>query len=382
MEACKNLGYRIIAVDLDARAPGFGLSDIKIIESITEYRKIYAILLRTLLDSPIVGVGCRSYGKASVASAYLAEKLGLTGSPLEVVKKFYHKFHLKKILAEHHVPIPRQALFSKKKKDIENLSLNYPLVAKPVRGESKQGIRVIENKKELLSFGAKLEEEYSLEEFVDGKEFTVLGFVQNGTFHLVSVSDKVTTETPPFLELAHILPCSQSDIIGEIRFQCQRIASIMGLKNSPMVAEFKSNHKKNIFLIEAVPEIGGEYLADWLVLKHFDYNYFEDYVRLITDKEIKLYNKNKNIKHETWIRYLACPKGKYTVKKYMNLETTEKLDLFFDRIFHTEGSSIESIKGNSARLRVSGFTKKINPNREKFIPNKTFHMEAIIEPID
>lgn len=382
LEAIKILGYKIIAIDKDSKAIGFSLADLKIIESITEYRKIYSILVHTFLDAPIVAIGCRSYGKARIAAAYLAEKLKVIDSSLETIKKFYNKYYLKKILSENKVPIPLQVLFNKNQKNIQNLSLNYPIVAKPVKGFSKKGIQLIQNKKELLSFSSLWEEEYVLEEYIDGKEFTVLGFVQNGVFHLVSVSEKITTSTAPFLELAHILPSSQPELIGEIRLHCQRIASIMKLNNSPLVAEFKSNSKKNLFLIEVVPEIGGEYLADWLVLKHYNYNFFEDYVRLITGEKLKLYNKEKISKQETWIRYLACPPGKYILKDYLPIQTNEKLDVFFDRIFYMPESVVDSSMGNNSRLRVFGFQKKINPYKEKFIPNKTYHWEAQLEPIN
>jgi biotin carboxylase len=382
LEACNRAGFRTIAVDKDPKAPGFSISDLKVIESITEYRKIYAILLRTLLDSPILGVGCRSFGKATMAASYLAEKLGLLSSPLEVIKKFYHKYNLKELLSQNNVPIPKQFILNSKKKDFDLLGLKYPLIAKPVRGESKQGIFLIHSSKELLSWKKKFKEEYAFEEFITGKEFTVLGFAQNGKFHLISVSDKVTTDYPPFLEIAHVLPCSQPDIIGEIRFQCQRIVSVTGLVNSPLVAEFKMDSKKNIFLIEVVPEIGGEFLADWIIPKHYEYNYFDDYVRLITGQDLKLFNKNKKQKHETWIRYLASPPGKYRILEYKNIDSPEKIDIFYDRIFYPEGMEIDTASGNSSRMRVFGFIKSPSLSREFFSPQKTFHVEAELEPID
>ncbi len=378
IEACIRKGYKTIVVDKNPKAPAFALADIKIIESITEYRKIYLLLLKAIFNSTIAGIGCRSYGKANSTLAYLSEKLNLVGSPLFSVKKFYHKYHLKSLLERYKIPIPEQVLFIPNQKFFISQTY-FPCIAKPVSGESKRGIFFFENKTDLEKFLQNIQEEYTIEKFIEGKEITVLGFVQNRKFHLVSISDKITTNFPPFLELAHILPSSFPDLVGEIRFTCQQIVNITGLINSPLVAEFKVDSKKNIYLIEVIPEIGGEFLAEMLVKKHYEYDYFEDYVRLITGQKLILHKfKKKNL--ETWIRYLSPLQGRYMLNSIIETPISEKLDIFYDRTFLMPNTIIDSNNGNSSRIRVIGFQKRPNPFRENFIPNKTFHLEAILEP--
>ncbi|MCX7997678.1 MAG: hypothetical protein N3A69_01840, partial [Leptospiraceae bacterium] len=176
-----------------------------------------------------------------------------------------------------------------------------------------------------------------------------------------------------------ILPSSFPDLLGEIRFTCQQVVNITGLINSPLVAEFKVDDKKNIYLIEVMPEIGGEFLAELLLKKHYDYDYFDDYVRLITGQKLMLHKfKRRNI--ETWIRYLAPTKGRYVLKSILETTPSEKLDVFYDRTFILPEALIDSQKGNSSRIRVVGFQKNPNPFRENFIPNKTFHMEPVLQP--
>lgn len=378
IEAGIRNGFRTIVVDKDPKAPAFTIADIKIIESITEYRRIYLLILKAIFNSTIAGIGCRSFGKATWTWAYLCEKLGLVGSPLFTVKKFYHKFHLKALLGKYKIPIPEQILVIPKQKLVIPEKF-FPCVAKPVIGESKRGIDFFENFSELEKFLKNIEEEYILEKFIEGKEITVLGLVQNRKFHLVSISDKVTTSFSPYLELAHILPTSFPDLLGEVRFVCQQIVNITGLINSPLVAEFKVDDKKNIYLIEVTPEIGGEFIAELLLKKHYDYDYFDDYIRLITGQKLILH-KFKKRNFETWIRYLAPPPGRYVLKSIIETIPQEKLDIFYDRTFVLPESIVDSKQGNSSRIRVVGFQKTINPFRESFIPNKTFHLEAILEP--
>ncbi|MCX7999538.1 MAG: hypothetical protein N3A69_11415, partial [Leptospiraceae bacterium] len=71
VEACIRNGFKTIVVDKNPKAPAFSIADIKIIESVTEYRKIYLLLLKAFFYSSIAGIGCRSFGKANWTLAYL-----------------------------------------------------------------------------------------------------------------------------------------------------------------------------------------------------------------------------------------------------------------------------------------------------------------------
>jgi hypothetical protein len=93
----------------------------------------------------------------------------------------------------------------------------------------KKGIKIIENINDFKKV-YKNKQNIFLEEFIDGKEFTVLGFVFKSKFYIVSVSDKITTNYPPYLEIAHVLPTRFPNFIGEIKLIMQRIINLTGLE--------------------------------------------------------------------------------------------------------------------------------------------------------
>ncbi len=376
LEACRRAGYKSITIDKNTVSPGFAFSDLKIVESITEYRKIYSILLKTVLNAPLVGVGCRSYGKATLSLAYLSEKLGLPGNGWDVVKKFSNKATLNRFLKENGISVPHQISLAQALEE----DVNFPLICKPALGDGKKGILKLNSKKELQKISSKISSGSYLEEFIEGKEFTILGFVQKGKFHLVSVSDKITTNYPPFLEVAHILPSSQPDLTGEFKFLCQRISTLTGLMNGPLVAEFKVDSRKNIFLIEVAPEVGGEYLAEQLLPHHYGYDYFADYVRLLVGEDIHLYNKKKKIPKETLIRFLAPPEGKYKFIDFKMESSNPNPLVFFEKTLKLKGDVCESSVGNSSRIHVTGYSRPLSLPRE-FEPTKTIDREVILEPI-
>ncbi|MCB1142190.1 MAG: ATP-grasp domain-containing protein [Leptospiraceae bacterium] len=358
LEACDKFGYPVISIDKNESSPGFHLSKIKVIESIHEYRKIYNSLLKILLDAPIVGVGCRSYGKAVISASYLAEKFEVPGNSNSIIKKFYNKALLKKFLSENGISIPPQFLLE----EITSAnpgSIEFPLIAKPINSEAKKGIELIPNEKILSQFIRRQKSKYYFEEFIDGPEFTVLGFVQNNQFQLVSVTDKYTTSYPPFLEIAHVIPTSYPEFIGEIILYCKRIAQVTGLENGPMVAEFKANKLGQLFLIEVMPEIGGEYLAEKLLNSYSGYNYFEDYLKLILGEKIQLFDRNKKRKFKSVIQFIVPEEGKNIFKGFQNRGDYERsIKIYFDKILKKENEYVDPSFGNSSRVRVVGYTIK------------------------
>lgn len=355
----KELGFRVIAIDQNPKAVGFLYADIRIIQSVLDYRKIYSCLLKLFLEEPIVGIGVRSYGKAVLTASYLAEKLELVGTKLEVLKKFYNKKTMKAYLGENGILVPRAFSwrgFRSMSKFLQTLT--FPCILKPVDTEAKIGIELFTKPEELQERLSKIKMQYNsflLEEFVDGFEVTVLGFVENKKFQLVSVSDKVTTSYPPFLELSHQLPTSQIKSLGELRLICQQIVSLTDLDNSPLVAEFKITSRGEIYLIEVMPEVGGEYLADYLIKEYYSYDYFKNYIQLLLGNPISPVETNARRKSEilSQICFIAPPKGE---SKFISIHSSDGFEgnIFLNQSLKKIGEILNTKNGNSCRVQVIG----------------------------
>ena len=147
----KELGLKIIAVDQNRDAIGFQHSEIKIIQSLHDFRKIYAAILKLFLPEPIVGVGVRSYGKAVLTASYLAEKLDLVGTNPTSMKKFYNKKLMKTFLGKCGVSVPTSYTWQYLR-DFPKLvkTISYPCILKPVDNIAKLGIEVFHSSDSLL----------------------------------------------------------------------------------------------------------------------------------------------------------------------------------------------------------------------------------------
>lgn len=86
ISAAIKLGYSVISVDRNNHAPGLSVSSLRIMESVTEYRKILKTVSEIPLQGKILGIGTRSYGKATYTASYIADKLKLRYASLESVE--------------------------------------------------------------------------------------------------------------------------------------------------------------------------------------------------------------------------------------------------------------------------------------------------------
>ena len=365
----KELGLKIIAVDQNRDAIGFQHSEIKIIQSLHDFRKIYAAILKLFLPEPIVGVGVRSYGKAVLTAAYLAEKLDLVGTNLTNMKKFYNKKLMKAFLGKCGVTVPTSYTWQYLR-DFPKLvkTVSYPCILKPVDNIAKLGIEIFRSSNSLLERLTQLKaknDKFLLEEFIEGAELTVLGFAQNRKFTLVSISDKITTTFSPFLELSHRLPTIQEKVKGELKLICQNIIQLTELDNSPIVAEFKVTARGEIYLMEIMPEIGGEYLADFLIPEFYSYDYFKNYVRLLLKEPIEAVN-TKSIRKKNSISqicFIAPPEGSSKLASINRIGLNLEEKVFLMESLKEVGSVLNTKEGNACRVQVIGVSasNKIKP---------------------
>lgn len=357
IQTSNDLNLMVITVDKNDLAPGFEQSQVKILESTHEYRKVLNALEHIPFTTPIVAVGCRSFGKANYTAAYIADKLKLPGSPPRMVRLFLNKKSYLEKLAKFGLRIP--TIYNwESKSELNKLiqQLPYPLILKPVSGSGKKGIEFFNNQAELKT---RINKEYPdpdkniLQDYIHGSEITVLGFVDQEGFHLLSASDKWTTSYPPFLEKAHSLPTEHTSYLGEIHVYMNNIAKHLGLKNTALLAEFKIDQEGNLYLLEAAPEVGGEYIADHLIPAYYGINYFQIFTKLLLgDFSISLLPKPPKINHKACVVYSIPPEDSSTVTSLEKFTTKNYETLVYEENLKEVGFKANIKNGNHCRPKV------------------------------
>jgi len=197
-----------------------------------------------------------------------------------------------------------------------------------------------------------------VEEYLDrGIEITVLGATHNGIYRNLFVTSKtISNEAPMFAEIMHRYPASiPQETYLEIQRIMQTIVDCAGLGTSPMVSEFLFRQNK-LYLIEAAPEIGGEFLADHAFLASTGINYFDWLIRLLTEVSMP---QVPTPERSAIVRFIL-PRAGIFLGLQFPAWLRELPGFLFERQLVVSGRATSLESGNLERLAAFGLTGPLN----------------------
>ncbi|MFC1669139.1 ATP-grasp domain-containing protein [Spirochaetota bacterium] len=353
----KKIGFHIIGVDQNPTAPGFLLCDLKIQESIGNYKDIYKILREMLVDGKICGIMSKSYGVAIKTTSYLTEKFNIPFLPFKRSDDFINKKIMKSIFKKNSILTPRQYIINRK--DNFNIpgNISFPLICKPAIGHAKIGVTYIKNESKMMKILNKSEsiKSFIFEEYVRGDEIIAAGIIYNKKYYLIDIIDKTTTPLPNFVDIMHTSPSKHFDLQKEITNIGQSITDSFDITNSPMIMELVVTGDKELHLIEAVPEFGGEFIPDILIPNRNGYNFIGQFVKAMTGNGFKPPSPGIG-KNSVIIKYITGEEGILTS---CNPEAPMKMKgVIFTRIFKEIGSKVIPPRTNHDRIGVIAVKSK------------------------
>ena len=377
IRAANRLGYKVIAVDRNLRAPGFEEANLHMYCSVLRPKKILRNLENHLhINGELIGVGCRSFGRANYSAALIAKHLALPGLDPKKLNVFQDKRKLKKLMLKLGIPTAHSYVLSKKESETKpSLTRwqNYlPLVARPTVGHGKQGVQLLDRVEDLRRFvneqkSQGFAENFLLDKYIEGREVNVMGFVNHGRFQLVCITDKhVANYSSQFIELSHHYPTElKPELLEKLCDHIQRICDAASIENSPFVAEFllcEFDEQMPVCMIECSPEIGGEYLADWLIPAAMNRDYFKDLIRIYTGEKVKFEEGYSEAAAQVSIRFIAQSDGRLKRLEFPpNLVKRE--DFLFAYYLKKAGDRTSLKRGNLDRLAVFGLRTPIDKPR-------------------
>jgi biotin carboxylase len=348
----KKLGFHVIGVDASASAPGFYHCDLKIQESVENYDAIYKILIELLVDGEIHGVMTKSYGPAIKTTSYLADKFKVPFLPFAMCDGFIDKNRMKSIFRDHSILTPDQINLTPRMRLEKIPASAYPIIIKPKVGHAKTNVRMAGNSAELKKYCEpqdRIDENFILEKFIAGDEIIAAGIIHNKKYYLVEITDKKTSFPPYFIDMMHIAPSRYAHLFPEVESIGQTVADAFDIERSPLIMEFVIDNDRRPYLIEAVPEFGGEFLPDVLIPASASYNIIREAIKSMTNRGFKPPQALKN-RNAVVVRYITGQKG---VLASCNPDGPRNIrSTLFSRIFKEIGSTINDPVTNHDRIGV------------------------------
>ena len=218
-----------------------------------------------------VGVCSIASDLAAITVNYIAEGLGLVGNGMESAMTATNKHLMRLAFEKAGLPSCRSILVMEDT-DLNALPLKYPLIVKPTDRSGSRGIRKVTDPGELpaaIAFAREpsFEKKVLIEEFAEGREYSVEYLSWRGEHRFLAVTEKYTTGAPLFVETGHLQPPKHMDAktLAAIKALVPKVLDCLGVKYGASHTELKVDADGTIRLIECGARMGGDCIGSDLV---------------------------------------------------------------------------------------------------------------------
>jgi len=349
IKAARDLGITSVVLDPDPDAPGKEIADYFYVVAGNDYDTTKQIAVKHKVD----GLATTQLEKPLRLMAKLAQDIGLPFHTPEVVERSLDKWLMKQAFLQHGVPCARGKLFFKNEKIKENdlRDFKYPLILKPKDATSSQGVFRIEKFSEIEQYIDETRKfskngEVIIEEFLEGKEYSIETITYKGKTTIVQFTEKFITPFPHTVEMGHLQPANFSDGEKEQINKAVTVAiSAIGIDNSAAHTELKMT-PEGPKVLEIGARGGGDFISSYLTLASTGVSMDEAIIKVALGDEPDLQHKTKMY---SYIKYFSLPVGKRVKKVEDYSDILKDKNVVFAHIAVKEGDVIEEITESKKR---------------------------------
>ncbi len=290
----KQLGYTVVTVDADEKAPGFAHADGHAVISITDEKACLEYAKKEKID----GVLTAATDFGVMTTAYIAESMGLPGLSYEAARLVKNKYRVRKRLFECGADDSGPSFEADAESDLRALGriLAYPVMVKPCDGSGSRGAGRVDSEEALadavsFAIASSLSKRAEIEPFVDGKEYGAESIVTaDGEIHVLAVMKKRMTKPPYYAELGHTVPCGlpaeQEDKIRRIVKKAIRALGIgFGCVNMDMLV----TEDGRVCIVDIGARMGGNMIGPCVVPYGTGIDYMAATIRNAVGDEVNLH---------------------------------------------------------------------------------------------
>ena len=351
IEKAKSMGYYVLAVDGNPKAPGFNVADKAICVDIVNEET----MLKIARDEHVDGVIHPCSEVSMAVMGRINDELGLSGISREQAICATNKHLMRKAFEKGNAPSPKSILAQDAEDAWSRLQSEFDTdaILKPSRNSGSRGIAKVSRNMDKGDFIRAYDEALSesrdhsvlIEQFIEGPEFSIEMIVWQGEIHVLTVTDKKTTGAPHFVELGHNQPsCFSATDVETLKAAAVAGVRALGVNNCACHAEAKLMNGK-AYLMEVGARLGGDFISTELthLSTGIDMVAAAIDVALGVEPDLSAKEEPKGV----CIRYF-CPKP----GKLVSISNTEVLNnphVYLWEIYPKEGDVIPAVTSSLCR---------------------------------
>ena len=260
LEQARALGHDVCVIDGAETAPLLAEADHRIVRSFADVEGVLSELEQLGVEP--VAMATMGSDQAVLPTARLAERLGLPGLPVRTAEIVADKRKMRAAFEAAGVRSPRgRDVTGPEEAALDEVGL--PAVVKPVDGSGQRGVTEIRRAEE---FPAAVERALAaskagaavLERYVEGHEYTVNGFLLDGEYFPMSVTQRLLHPPPPLgVCIAHRYPSALPPAAERGLFEVGHAASrAVGIESGPSYVQVRVEND-DAWVIEVGARLGG-----------------------------------------------------------------------------------------------------------------------------
>jgi biotin carboxylase len=368
INAAKQKGYGVVAIDKNPTASGFSLVDIKIVESTYNTKSVIDALHSIANKHELCGLVARTSGPALYTASAIANEFDIPGVSENIVPLATEKSKLREFCENNGIIMPK----GKKVSHYENFThnLRMPLIVKPdLPLVGKKDVRVVRKSSDLKSairtaIRSSDNGFAEIEEFIEGIDVSALFLFSHGKVKILKYWDELIGLTSSG-NIKAIGVSSPSVIEGEIESNqiystAEKIANSFPEISALIILSFRVDFDGKAYLIEMHADLGGDLIAEYLLPATYPgFNYFNMAVDASLNRDYKVM-RNKII--PTCLIYNEREYDTGLATNYANC----------GKHFQIQGEDVPANLKNLSQLIVeSKISLKENPRHEDWVRIKT-----------
>lgn len=220
--------------------------------------------------------------------SFVAEQLNLVSNSFFSAIVSTNKGAMRKAFVSKNCAVPKFVVVSEKERDITQMQ--FPVIVKPTDRSGSRGVTKVFSVTDLpaaidYALGESFSRQVLVEEYIEGAEVSVESISWKGKHYILAITDKLTTGSPHFVELAHHQPSQLTvEIQDKIKAETLKCLDALEIKNGAGHSEFKITPEGEVYVIEVGARMGGDFIGSHLVELSTGYDYLKGVIDIALNK--------------------------------------------------------------------------------------------------
>lgn len=269
IQKAKQMGFRVLVLDADPNAMGFRNADEYAVINIVDEEAC----LNYALDHQVDGVLTAATDFSVLTMSRIAETMHLPGINYEAAKRIKNKAAVRKCLFDAHADDTGYSFEIGSLEEIPQIlpQVKFPVMMKPCDGSGSRGASRVDRVEDFVkacefAMSGSITHRAVAEPFVEGKEYGVESFVDNGEIHILGIMQKDMTLPPYYAELGHAIPSGLPQATEEkIRTCVHKALVALDVNHGSVNMDLLLSESGDVHIVDVGARMGGNLIGSHII---------------------------------------------------------------------------------------------------------------------